>query len=107
MSVSIHIESLRLQKTSILFVSVVQTGKLSKPGHCIDYLRQYVQCHADLTPMTYEFHGGGGGGLRLVPGKMHTCRNFDQIHDWIMDQGPVWYSADNVTRDDYNVEPHI
>lgn len=51
--------------------------------HCVDYLRQYIQCNADLTPMwTGDM---GGGHLMVKPYTPHTCRDFDQITQWIDD----------------------
>jgi hypothetical protein len=48
-------------------------------GHCIDYLRQVLMCHGDLTPIT----------LDLVPHRYqpnfnikHTCRNFGKIYEF-------------------------
>lgn len=53
------------------------------PEHCVDYLRQYIQCNADLTPMwTGDM---GGGHLMVKPYTPHTCRDFDQITQWIDD----------------------
>ncbi|EME78177.1 uncharacterized protein MYCFIDRAFT_33909, partial [Pseudocercospora fijiensis CIRAD86] len=49
--------------------------------HCIDYLRQYVQCNADLTPMYAEWLGAYR--LVLKPYATHTCRDFSRIRDWI------------------------
>ncbi|KXT11382.1 hypothetical protein AC579_736 [Pseudocercospora musae] len=49
--------------------------------HCIDYLRQYVQCNADLTPMYAEWMGAYR--LVLKPYATHTCRDFSKIQEWI------------------------
>jgi hypothetical protein len=64
----------------------------------VDYLRQYVQCNADLTPMYLEDAGKDGltvddpygAPINLVIRKhiIHTCRDFDKIHEWIMNTGP-------------------
>ncbi|KXT07796.1 hypothetical protein AC579_10257 [Pseudocercospora musae] len=51
-------------------------------SHCIDYLRQYVQCNVDLTPM-YWYKVPHYDKLLLRPGTLHTCRNFDQLSQWI------------------------
>ncbi|CAK1365452.1 unnamed protein product [Cercospora beticola] len=50
-------------------------------AHCLDYLRQYVQCNADLTP----FWGDWVPKYRLVlrPYTPHTCRDFSQLQNWI------------------------
>ncbi|KAJ5997961.1 hypothetical protein N7522_009621 [Penicillium canescens] len=47
-------------------------------GHCINHLRQAIQCHADLTPMEWTLTGNK---LILSTDTMHTCRNFEVIHD--------------------------
>ncbi|KAI3329924.1 hypothetical protein F4824DRAFT_492582 [Ustulina deusta] len=48
-------------------------------GHCINHIRQSLQCHADLTPMEWKLDG-----LKLIlkTDTPHTCRNFDRIHAW-------------------------
>ncbi|KAG8164388.1 hypothetical protein KVR01_006306 [Diaporthe batatas] len=60
--------------------------------HCLDYLRQYVQCNADLTPMFFEYIGRSSvnhdhsRNLALRKGTVHTCADFEGIHGWVMDQ---------------------
>ena len=51
--------------------------------HCIDHLRQAIQCHSDLTPMNWERQGNK---LILKPDTKHTCRNFDKIHKWTLER---------------------
>ncbi len=55
------------------------TLPLMKVGHCINHIRQSLQCHADLTPMEWKLDG-----LKLIlkTDTPHTCRNFDRIHAW-------------------------
>ncbi|KAI5361666.1 Putative mycotoxin biosynthesis protein UstYa [Septoria linicola] len=50
-------------------------------AHCLDYLRQYVQCNADLTP----FWGDWVPKYRLVlrPYTPHTCRDWSRLTEWI------------------------
>lgn len=48
-------------------------------GHCINHLRQAIQCHADLTPMQWK---RVGNKLILDTSPQHTCRNFDKIQAW-------------------------
>ncbi|KAK6592618.1 hypothetical protein H4I96_11849 [Botrytis cinerea] len=52
--------------------------------HCIDYLRQTVQCHGDLTPMVFSWSDDAG---RVVADwkEPHTCRNFHSIRSWAED----------------------
>ncbi|CAN8099826.1 unnamed protein product [Discula destructiva] len=49
--------------------------------HCLDYLRQALQCASDLTPLTYQYSQTRGRRYPIF-GAVHTCRNFDAIHDW-------------------------
>lgn len=53
-------------------------------AHCVDYLRQYIQCNADLTPMFWQELWPQRGPL-LKPYQTHTCRDFDRLHRWVMD----------------------
>lgn len=48
-------------------------------GHCINHLRQALQCHADLTPMEWQ---KTGNKLVLNTETKHTCRNFEKVHAW-------------------------
>ncbi|KAF2964095.1 hypothetical protein GQX73_g9468 [Xylaria multiplex] len=48
-------------------------------GHCINHIRQSLQCHADLTPMEWKLDGSK---VILKTDTPHTCRNFDKIHAW-------------------------
>ncbi|KAI0187049.1 hypothetical protein EV127DRAFT_437226 [Xylaria flabelliformis] len=54
-------------------------SRLDHVGHCINHIRQSLQCHADLTPMEWKLHGNK---LILKTDTAHTCRNFDKIHAW-------------------------
>jgi len=51
--------------------------------HCIDHLRQAIQCHSDLTPMSWE---RVGKKLILKTETKHTCRDFNKIHGWALDR---------------------
>ncbi|KAF2101349.1 hypothetical protein NA57DRAFT_35094 [Rhizodiscina lignyota] len=47
--------------------------------HCIEHLMQALQCHSDLTPMLWEKKGTD---ITLMRETLHTCRDFDKIHEW-------------------------
>lgn len=54
--------------------------------HCIDYLRQVIMCHSDVTPITHSERPKPYNPV-LSPWRPnfavpHTCRNFWKIHDW-------------------------
>lgn len=51
--------------------------------HCIDYLRQVLMCHGDLTPITMgwdEQIDSWKPNFRIK----HTCRKFDKIYDFAL-----------------------
>ncbi|KAK0634153.1 hypothetical protein B0T14DRAFT_508479 [Immersiella caudata] len=48
-------------------------------GHCINQLREALQCHADLTPMEWK---RVGDKIILNTATEHQCRDFGQIHAW-------------------------
>ncbi|TDZ58430.1 Cyclochlorotine biosynthesis protein O [Colletotrichum trifolii] len=48
-------------------------------GHCINHLRQAIQCHGDLTPMVWKLVGDK---IILSTETRHMCRDFDRIHEW-------------------------
>jgi Mycotoxin biosynthesis protein UstYa len=60
-------------------------GNVLHIEHCLDFLRQLVACSSDLTPIPLIYSKGAG---QAVPDfeQLHTCRNFEAIHDWAMKQ---------------------
>lgn len=52
--------------------------------HCIDQIRQALQCHADLTPVPMQV---AGSGIIIGNGEVHTCRDFDRIREWVSERG--------------------
>ncbi|CAG8951655.1 hypothetical protein HYFRA_00005455 [Hymenoscyphus fraxineus] len=57
----------------------------SHVDHCVDYLRQAIQCQSDLSPLTYTRTEPKN---RTIPvfGTAHTCRNFSKVHEWAMER---------------------
>jgi hypothetical protein len=49
--------------------------------HCLDQLRQSIQCHGDLTPVL--LYWWDGYGTALAQGQTHTCRNWENIREWV------------------------
>ncbi|PYI28114.1 hypothetical protein BP00DRAFT_351923, partial [Aspergillus indologenus CBS 114.80] len=56
--------------------------------HCLDYLRQVVQCQSDLTPLTFFWSDQVNATLPNF-GDTHTCRDFKAIHEWSMQRRAV------------------
>ncbi|KIX97043.1 uncharacterized protein Z520_07157 [Fonsecaea multimorphosa CBS 102226] len=70
-----------------MYTPIIQTMYLiriptqSTIEHCIDSIRQSLQCSADVTPVLYKWDGYVGeikGDARTI----HTCRNFTKIQEW-------------------------
>jgi hypothetical protein len=53
--------------------------------HCIDFLRQMLMCHADLTVEQVDPSLGGIKGF----GRKHTCMIWDDIMAWSITQQTV------------------
>ncbi|MCJ1261976.1 hypothetical protein MMC22_001845 [Lobaria immixta] len=49
--------------------------------HCIDQLRQNIQCAGDLTPLA--MYSSRGSNISIGRSTSHTCRNFDNIRSWL------------------------
>lgn len=48
--------------------------------HCVEILRQSIECRPDTTARTFYWHAGA----KVVPHEWvtHTCRNFDALQGW-------------------------
>lgn len=51
--------------------------------HCIDVIRQYIQCHLDLTPINLVWSPTKRGVLPDFT-QFHTCRSWEQAHKWVL-----------------------
>lgn len=52
---------------------------LDHVDHCINHIRQALQCQSDLTPMEWKLEGNK---VILKTDTMHTCRDWTKIHEW-------------------------
>ncbi|KAH8198750.1 hypothetical protein TruAng_007070 [Truncatella angustata] len=55
--------------------------RVDHTDHCIDYLRQIIMCHGDITPLTMEWNTEINGFLAHHTTE-HHCRSFDMIWNW-------------------------
>lgn len=53
--------------------------------HCLDFLRQLVQCTSDLTPIPLVYSKGAGLAIPDFE-QTHTCRSFEPILLWALNQ---------------------
>jgi len=53
--------------------------------HCLDYVRQMIECKADLTPLPVDFSPGGN---RTIPDfdRVHVCRDTGRLREWMDSQ---------------------
>jgi hypothetical protein len=50
--------------------------------HCIDYIRQTIQCHGDLTPIPERWWDSAQRSYSDT-GLTHTCRDFGALRGWM------------------------
>ncbi|TVY18826.1 Cyclochlorotine biosynthesis protein O, partial [Lachnellula arida] len=66
------------------WIDVGEGAKRIHDDHCIDMLREYIMCTADVTPIT--FYDTLAFPSRKLPmpdfSTRHTCRDFDAILEW-------------------------
>ncbi|KAE9373171.1 hypothetical protein N431DRAFT_557355 [Stipitochalara longipes BDJ] len=61
--------------------------------HCINHLRQAIQCHSDLTPMQWYLVGDR---IILKTETRHMCRNFENIHNWAVQKKSKIYNKEDI-----------
>jgi hypothetical protein len=49
--------------------------------HCLDQLRQAIQCHGDLSPVPLYHYNDDVIGLGV--GQTHTCRRWEHMREWM------------------------
>ncbi|KAK0616930.1 hypothetical protein B0T14DRAFT_524043, partial [Immersiella caudata] len=49
--------------------------------HCIDVLRQHIQCHVDLTPLPVKWSDLGERPY-VEFNQTHTCRSYKEARKW-------------------------
>jgi hypothetical protein len=62
--------------------------------HCLDYLRQMIQCSGDLTPIPTKWWAGANRDYSDSDNE-HTCRNFASIRKWVTDRVNKFPSGEN------------
>jgi hypothetical protein len=51
------------------------------PDHCIDYIRQTIECRSDLTPLKLYYSKPAARMMVDFEGD-RTCKDFDAVRDW-------------------------
>lgn len=60
--------------------------------HCIEHLRQTIQCGIDLTPVPLVSFGTPGDIQVIGQPQVHTCRNWDVFRAWWTERGALYGS---------------
>ncbi|KAF2663827.1 hypothetical protein BT63DRAFT_460949 [Microthyrium microscopicum] len=63
----------------------ISTNTALHRDHCLEQIRQYIMCAGDLTPIPTKFYSGLGRNY-VDSDYPHTCRNFQKLHDWVLDR---------------------
>ncbi|EOA88242.1 uncharacterized protein SETTUDRAFT_59298, partial [Exserohilum turcica Et28A] len=50
--------------------------------HCLNWLRQYLTCNADTTPIMMHWIAESALPIAKVDGGSHSCVNWDRIDEW-------------------------
>jgi hypothetical protein len=60
--------------------------------HCFHYIRQSILCHADSTLEPRSRRSFDVEGNEIFPGDgiVHTCRDFQSIYEWSMEESKGW-----------------
>ncbi|KAI0396798.1 hypothetical protein F5Y17DRAFT_417836 [Xylariaceae sp. FL0594] len=58
-------------------------------NHCVDIIRQSLECVADITPLPLTFNADAGIYGADVQ-RMHTCRNYDPLIAYFKSRGGDW-----------------
>ncbi|KAE8832327.1 hypothetical protein PTNB85_06719 [Pyrenophora teres f. teres] len=59
---------------------LLSRGAISRDVHCIDHLRQVIQCQGTSVISPSEWHPRRGQYIN--PKQLHTCRDFTKLHEF-------------------------
>ncbi|KAK4090748.1 hypothetical protein Purlil1_4884 [Purpureocillium lilacinum] len=72
-------------------------GPLDPPhlSHCIDHLRQAIQCHSDISAVVWQWSEAAHDN-KIYGSTVRTCRNFDAVRQWATehDYSKIIYSPE-------------
>ncbi|CAG8976559.1 hypothetical protein HYALB_00010201 [Hymenoscyphus albidus] len=76
--------------------------------HCIDHIRQTLQCFSDTAPTSFFYHPTKGNNPS--PWGTHMCKNFDNLKEWSVERQIVHFSMHDKLgtgkkHDDFEIKP--
>ncbi|GJN83102.1 hypothetical protein PLIIFM63780_006650 [Purpureocillium lilacinum] len=61
--------------------------------HCVETLRQTIQCQSDLTPVPHVW--SEGKGMYIADTSLeHTCRDYDAVMEWQDERERAWKAGE-------------
>jgi hypothetical protein len=63
--------------------------------HCLEQLRQTIQCAGDLTPVPLRPYGEGENLSYIGNSQVHTCRNWKTFRKWYSERGDKYGKIDS------------
>ncbi|KAF2163208.1 hypothetical protein M409DRAFT_57512 [Zasmidium cellare ATCC 36951] len=77
-------------------------------NHCIEYIRESLMCHPDLSPVTFSWINGTYGNGPLLPTNkdvaMHECANWEKLDSWAGDHVFDLFRLDRLRYPDKGLE---
>jgi hypothetical protein len=62
--------------------------------HCLEQLRQNIQCAGDLTPVPLKPYGEEPNVNLIGTPQVHTCRNWETFRKWYTQRGEAYGRID-------------
>ncbi|KAL2292055.1 hypothetical protein FJTKL_10726 [Diaporthe vaccinii] len=63
--------------------------RMGHVDHCVDQIRQYLMCHADTTPLAWQWSERNKKYLTYM-GMKHTCRDWERFYEWAERHQSQW-----------------
>jgi len=68
-------------------------------SHCLDALRQSLMCSSDITPLPWIWDQTAREAKEVAE-VQHTCRNFEKIQRWALDNRVMQFNRTVFVEDD-------
>ncbi|KAF4637376.1 hypothetical protein G7Y89_g727 [Cudoniella acicularis] len=89
------LQAVHVGEPSSALISLVATTDVRLPEHCIEQLRQNIQCATDLTPVPLRPYGPPGHINLVGTPQTHTCRDWKAFRQWYSQKGEEWGSMNS------------